>query len=103
MFIIVSSTRSSATRASLFNPRVNSRALHATSAAAKTVTEKVSEVADKGKAGEVSDAAGQKAEEASNVPGEKTKRASNLAGEKVNQAAAGARETKEHLEKKVSK
>ncbi|KAF5377237.1 hypothetical protein D9615_006345 [Tricholomella constricta] len=109
---VVASVRSSAVRASF----LNARALHSTPVAAKTVTEKVSEVADKinknvGKglasAIETGEQATHTAKEklgsATEETKEKAEKASELAGQKTNQAAAGARQAKEDLEKEVKK
>ncbi|RDB29636.1 hypothetical protein Hypma_015134 [Hypsizygus marmoreus] len=138
---LISSVRSAAVRTSF----VNARTFHASPAAAKTVTEKVSEVADKvnknvGKGlasaietgekatqttkealGSASEQTKEKAEHASSVAEkatqttkealgsaseqtkEKAEHASNVAGQKTNEAAAGARETKEDLQKDLRK
>ncbi|EEB88358.1 hypothetical protein MPER_13843 [Moniliophthora perniciosa FA553] len=92
------------------------RALHSTPVAAKTVTEKVSEVADtvnkkvgKGLASAIDkgeNAAQSTKETISSKAGEakqKGSEASTVAGQKANQAAAGAREAKEDFKKEVRK
>ncbi|KZP15253.1 hypothetical protein FIBSPDRAFT_833234 [Athelia psychrophila] len=102
---------------------LRTRSLHSSPVAYKTVTEKVSEVADnvnkkvgkglasaietgekaahvtKEKAAHASNVAGAKAGEAK----EKAAEASEVAGQKTNQAAAGAREAKEDFKKEVKK
>ncbi|ESK95539.1 f1 atpase assembly protein 11 [Moniliophthora roreri MCA 2997] len=92
------------------------RALHSTPVAAKTVTEKVSEVADtvNKKVGKGLASAIDKGEHAANATKEtlssttgqakqKGSEASTVASQKANQAAAGAREAKEDFKKEVRK
>ncbi|KAG5646050.1 hypothetical protein DXG03_004473 [Asterophora parasitica] len=129
MITILATSRLSAVRASF----INARTRHSTPVAAKTVTEKVSEVADKvnkkvGKrlasAIETGEQATQSAKETLGSATEETKEtaenASDLAKQKTNQvrsfathwrptahgnhqAAAGAHEAKEDIEKEAKK
>ncbi|KAF7972563.1 hypothetical protein HWV62_38612 [Athelia sp. TMB] len=102
---------------------LRTRSLHSSPVAYKTITEKVSEVADtvnkkvgqglasaidageqatnvtKEKAAKVSDIAGDKAGQAK----QKASEASEVAGQKTNQAAAGAREAKDDFKREVKK
>ncbi|KAF8898339.1 hypothetical protein BD779DRAFT_1483413, partial [Infundibulicybe gibba] len=108
---IISSTRVSALRTSASA----SRSLHSTPVAAKTVTEKVSEVAEnvnksvgRGLASAIE--TGEKATEntketlgsAAQQTKDKADHASNVAGQKTNQAAAGAHEAKKDFQRKLA-
>ncbi|KAF8061020.1 hypothetical protein FPV67DRAFT_1512489 [Lyophyllum atratum] len=109
---ITSSARTSAVRLSF----ANARALHSTPLAAKSVTEKVSEVADKvnknvGKKLASAIETGEKATQATKETlgsatqetKEKAAETAKVAEQKKNQAAAGAREAKEDFKQEVKK
>ncbi|KAF9040361.1 hypothetical protein BDZ89DRAFT_1109876 [Hymenopellis radicata] len=92
------------------------RSLHTTPVARKTVTEKVSEMADSvnKKLGKGLASALETGEQATKATKEtlgstvesakqKSKDTANVAGQKMNQAEAGAREAKQDIEKEVRK